>query len=327
METLGDRDPEIHRDGEASQQRQDSQVWETPLAKGKPTQRHRLRPWARPLPEAQDPVRESSEGRCAPVTPSRPQSGGSDSYRVATSQDKKDDKGSPKKSKAKERRDMDDLKKEVAMVSPTLCAAQHPRAGPSPPLGASTLTHLPPNSCPQTEHKMSVEEVCRKYNTDCVQVRWAWGRHRGDPGSWGGCEVLGSQGCSGAVLCETCVPQGLTHSKAQEILARDGPNALTPPPTTPEWVKFCRQLFGGFSILLWIGAILCFLAYGIQAGTEDDPSGDNVSALHPALHKSTSLHPLRLRSPLLSFFSCTFHNLPIEKPQQVQGTMRLRQAR
>ncbi|XP_068945035.1 sodium/potassium-transporting ATPase subunit alpha-3 [Petaurus breviceps papuanus] len=89
-----------------------------------------------------------------------------------------------------------------------------------------------------TEHKMSVEEVCRKYNTDCVQ--------------------------------------GLTHSKAQEILARDGPNALTPPPTTPEWVKFCRQLFGGFSILLWIGAILCFLAYGIQAGTEDDPAGDNL---------------------------------------------------
>lgn len=77
--------------------------------------------------------------------------------------------------------------------------------------------------------------------------------------------------------------QGLTNQRAQDILARDGPNALTPPPTTPEWVKFCRQLFGGFSILLWIGAILCFLAYGIQAGTEDDPSGDNVSALHPAL--------------------------------------------
>uniref|UniRef100_A0A5F9DI53 Sodium/potassium-transporting ATPase subunit alpha n=1 Tax=Oryctolagus cuniculus TaxID=9986 RepID=A0A5F9DI53_RABIT len=73
---------------------------------------------------------------CPPGIPSRPQSGGSDSYRVATSQDKKDDKGSPKKSKGKERRDLDDLKKEVAM----------------------------------TEHKMSVEEVCRKYNTDCVQA-------------------------------------------------------------------------------------------------------------------------------------------------------------
>lgn len=70
--------------------------------------------------------------------------------------------------------------------------------------------------------------------------------------------------------------KGLTNAKAAEYLARDGPNALTPPPTTPEWVKFCRQLFGGFSILLWIGAILCFLAYAIQAATEDEPAGDNV---------------------------------------------------
>lgn len=36
--------------------------------------------------------------------------------------------------------------------------------------------------------------------------------------------------------------QGLTSGKAAEILARDGPNALTPPPTTPEWVKFCKQV-------------------------------------------------------------------------------------
>lgn len=70
--------------------------------------------------------------------------------------------------------------------------------------------------------------------------------------------------------------QGLTNAKAAEYLIRDGPNALTPPPTTPEWIKFCRQLFGGFSILLWTGAILCFLAYAIQAATEDDPAGDNV---------------------------------------------------
>lgn len=31
--------------------------------------------------------------------------------------------------------------------------------------GGGGLTLLP-----QTEHKMSIEEVCRKYNTDCVQV-------------------------------------------------------------------------------------------------------------------------------------------------------------
>lgn len=83
-----------------------------------------------------------------------------------------------------------------------------------------------------------------------------------------------------AVIClffhHLCV-QGLTPARVQEILARDGPNSLTPPPTTPEWVKFCRQLFGGFSLLLWIGAILCFLAYGIQAATEEEPNNDNVS--------------------------------------------------
>lgn len=72
------------------------------------------------------------------------------------------------------------------------------------------------------------------------------------------------------------LPQGLTNARAAEILARDGPNALTPPPTTPEWVKFCRQLFGGFAILLWIGAILCFLAYSIQVATEDEAPNDNV---------------------------------------------------
>uniref|UniRef100_A0A1A8PL28 Sodium/potassium-transporting ATPase subunit alpha n=1 Tax=Nothobranchius pienaari TaxID=704102 RepID=A0A1A8PL28_9TELE len=113
----------------------------------------------------------------------------------------KDDR-SPKKKKGG--KDMEDLKKEV----------------------------------PITEHKMSVEEVCRKLQTDIVQ--------------------------------------GLTTAKAAEYLLRDGPNSLTPPPTTPEWVKFCRQLFGGFSILLWTGAILCFLAYAIQAATEDDPAGDNL---------------------------------------------------
>ncbi|CAD5115943.1 DgyrCDS4873 [Dimorphilus gyrociliatus] len=69
---------------------------------------------------------------------------------------------------------------------------------------------------------------------------------------------------------------GLTPEKARQILERDGPNELTPPKTTPEWVKFCKQLFGGFSMLLWIGAILCFVAYSIQASTSEDPPGDNL---------------------------------------------------
>ncbi|XP_025081667.1 sodium/potassium-transporting ATPase subunit alpha-B-like isoform X2 [Pomacea canaliculata] len=69
---------------------------------------------------------------------------------------------------------------------------------------------------------------------------------------------------------------GLTPERAKEILLRDGPNMLTPPKTTPEWVKFCRLLFGGFSLLLWIGAILCFIAYGIEASAYEDPAEDNL---------------------------------------------------
>ena len=69
----------------------------------------------------------------------------------------------------------------------------------------------------------------------------------------------------------------MTTDHAREVMARDGPNELTPPKTTPEWVKFCKQLFGGFALLLWIGAILCFVAYSIQSSTYEDPPGDNVS--------------------------------------------------
>uniref|UniRef100_A0A8C9UMG4 Sodium/potassium-transporting ATPase subunit alpha n=1 Tax=Spermophilus dauricus TaxID=99837 RepID=A0A8C9UMG4_SPEDA len=70
--------------------------------------------------------------------------------------------------------------------------------------------------------------------------------------------------------------KGLSPEKAKENLLRDGPNALTPPATTPKWVKFCKQLFGGFSLLLWTGAILCFLAYCIQLYAHQEPSKDNL---------------------------------------------------
>uniref|UniRef100_A0A915JUM7 Cation-transporting P-type ATPase N-terminal domain-containing protein n=1 Tax=Romanomermis culicivorax TaxID=13658 RepID=A0A915JUM7_ROMCU len=69
---------------------------------------------------------------------------------------------------------------------------------------------------------------------------------------------------------------GLTEEQAKRIMARDGPNALTPPPKTPEWVKFCRNLFGGFAMLLWIGAILCFLSYAVDCFTSEEPSKDNL---------------------------------------------------
>uniref|UniRef100_A0A8D2B702 Sodium/potassium-transporting ATPase subunit alpha n=1 Tax=Sciurus vulgaris TaxID=55149 RepID=A0A8D2B702_SCIVU len=88
------------------------------------------------------------------------------------------------------------------------------------------------------DHKLSLEELSAKYSVD--------------------------------------LKTGHSPEKAKEILLRDGPNTLTPPATTPEWVKFCKQMFGGFSLLLWTGAILCFLAYGIQLYSKQEPPKDNL---------------------------------------------------
>ncbi|XP_058165930.1 sodium/potassium-transporting ATPase subunit alpha-4 isoform X2 [Dasypus novemcinctus] len=85
--------------------------------------------------------------------------------------------------------------------------------------------------------------------------------------------------------------KGLTAQQAKEILARDGPNSLTPPRTTPEWIKFCKQLFGGFSILLWIGAILCFTAYGIQTYFNEGTSNDNEAKSSRIMESFKNLVP------------------------------------
>jgi len=74
----------------------------------------------------------------------------------------------------------------------------------------------------------------------------------------------------------TDIDRGLTSAQAAEGLIKHGPNALTPPPTTPEWVKFCQNMFSGFAMLLWFGATLCFIAYGIQASAYEEPPDDNL---------------------------------------------------
>ena len=35
---------------------------------------------------------------------------------------------------------------------------------------------------------------------------------------------------------------GLSSKFAEELLAKNGPNALTPPKQTPEWIKFIKQM-------------------------------------------------------------------------------------
>jgi len=72
------------------------------------------------------------------------------------------------------------------------------------------------------------------------------------------------------------VGEGLTDDQVAKGNREHGLNQLTPPPTTPEWIKFCQCLFSGFAMLLWFGAILCFLAYGIQASAYEEPPDDNL---------------------------------------------------
>merc|ERR1712055_1055879 len=87
-------------------------------------------------------------------------------------------------------------------------------------------------------HKVPIEELCKRFKTE--------------------------------------IESGLTDTQAKKSLEEYGPNALTPPPKTPEWVKFCQNLFSGFACLLWLGAILCFVAYGIQASAFEEPPDDNL---------------------------------------------------
>ncbi|XP_064441843.1 potassium-transporting ATPase alpha chain 2-like [Mirounga angustirostris] len=88
------------------------------------------------------------------------------------------------------------------------------------------------------DHKLSIKELEKKYGTNIIT--------------------------------------GLSSAQAAELLARNGPNALTPPKETPEIIKFFKQMVGGFSILLWIGAILCWIAYGIQYSMNTSSSLNNV---------------------------------------------------
>lgn len=72
---------------------------------------------------------------------------------------------------------------------------------------------------------------------------------------------------------------GLTNQLAKINLDLHGPNRLTPPKQTPEWVIFVRNVFSYFGILLWVGSLLCFLAYFIQSTAYEDPPEDNVKKL------------------------------------------------
>ena len=53
-------------------------------------------------------------------------------------------------------------------------------------------------------------------------------------------------------------------SQVSAIFQRDGANIPSPLLEPPTWVRFSKNIFGGFSFMLWLGALLCFAHYSIQ---------------------------------------------------------------
>ena len=75
---------------------------------------------------------------------------------------------------------------------------------------------------------------------------------------------------------QTDIDSGLSEAEAAARLKRDGPNALTPPAKTPEWLKFLKVMFGGFAALLWAAAVACFVAVGIDMAQGETENMDNA---------------------------------------------------
>ncbi|XRB13570.1 sodium/potassium-transporting ATPase subunit alpha [Pseudoscourfieldia marina] len=63
----------------------------------------------------------------------------------------------------------------------------------------------------------------------------------------------------------TSLEKGMTSAAVQASREKHGWNRLTPPPQTPEWIKFLLQFTNFFAMLLLGGGILCFIGYGIDS--------------------------------------------------------------
>ena len=77
----------------------------------------------------------------------------------------------------------------------------------------------------------------------------------------------------------TNMETGLSSEEAEIRLKRDGYNRLTPPPK-PFWLTILvSHVAGSFSILLWIGSILCFIVYSLDDSIENLTLGIVLAAV------------------------------------------------
>lgn len=61
----------------------------------------------------------------------------------------------------------------------------------------------------------------------------------------------------------------MTTANSEKRRQTEGLNMLTPPKKVPEWILLLREMTGFFSILLWVGAILCFVGYGLRSEADN----------------------------------------------------------
>ena len=65
-------------------------------------------------------------------------------------------------------------------------------------------------------------------------------------------------------ITERNLEQGMTTAEAEEKLKIHGDNSLSERKKTPWYLKLFHELTTFFSLMLWIGGILCFVAYGLD---------------------------------------------------------------
>ena len=63
--------------------------------------------------------------------------------------------------------------------------------------------------------------------------------------------------------------KGLTANQVTESFKTAGENTLTERGKVPGYIVFLHEQTGFFSLLLWLGAALCFIAYGLGVYEED----------------------------------------------------------
>ena len=78
----------------------------------------------------------------------------------------------------------------------------------------------------------------------------------------------------------TDVGTGLTTPQVQANLQLYGPNAIADSLQVPEWVRFCKCMFGGSTLVLWGGMLLSFTYYSINAGLVSTISFENYQSTY-----------------------------------------------